>query len=100
MNRLTKLAFCLYLAAATSAVAPAAFAATIDERISARLDALERENAALRTRVIRLEASKAAKTVHQPNPALAGVARPQYSDTVAVNVGARRPHAPRFEVSG
>jgi cell division protein FtsB len=61
MNRFTKLAF-LFCVALTAAVAShSAFAATIDEQTSARLDALEKENAALRARLNRLEASKVAK---------------------------------------
>ncbi len=57
------------LALAGSAVSHTAFAATIDEQISARLDALEKENAALRARVKRLEASKAARLQQSPAPA-------------------------------
>src|ERR1700722_6489964 len=61
MNGFTRIALLLRLALATSAVSRAARAATIDEQNSARLDALERENAALRARVNRLEAPRAAK---------------------------------------
>jgi hypothetical protein len=52
-----------------AAVPHSAFAATLDEQISARLDALEKENAALRARVNRLEASKAARIQHGQVPA-------------------------------
>ena len=104
MSRFTKLAFLLCLAPASSAVSHSAIAATIDEQISARLAALEKENAALRARVNRLEASKAAKIKHraaavEPNSALAAIARPRNADALAA--GARTSNAPpRFEVSG
>ena len=80
-------------------LAPSAFAAEVDARIIARLDALERENAALRSRLNRIEASKA-PTISQraaglePTPALASAAQP----VKAVAVAPRRLH--RFEVSG
>src|SRR6202034_3306178 len=61
MSRFTKLVLLLCLALAAAAVRHPASAATLDEQISARLDALEKENAALRARVARLEASKAAR---------------------------------------
>ena len=61
MNSFTRLALLLCLTVATSVVSYAARAATINEQTSARLDALEKENAALRARVNRLEAPKAAK---------------------------------------
>ena len=65
MTKLTKLAFYLCLALAASAVSRTAYAATINQQILARLDALERENAALRARVRRLETSRAAKIEHR-----------------------------------
>ena len=67
MKRFTGLAFLLCLA--VIAAPHAACAATLDEQISARLDALEKENAALRARVNRLEAAKAARLRHGPGPA-------------------------------
>ena len=68
MSRSAKLALLLCLALAAAAVRHPAFAATLDEQISARLDALEKENAALRARVNRLEASKAARMQHGAAP--------------------------------
>src|SRR5580658_1456664 len=107
MNSFTRLALLLCLTLATSAVSYAARAATIDEQTSARLDALEKENAALRARVNRLEAPKAAK-IYRPavgaDPAFAAAPRPQNADTLAAYpvkaVGAPISNAPRFEVSG
>jgi hypothetical protein len=108
MNSFTRLALLLCLTLATFAVSYTARAATIDEQTSARLDALEKENAALRARVNRLEAPKAAKLQHRPvveaNPALASAPRPQNADILAAYpvkaVGAPISNAPRFEVSG
>lgn len=71
MKIFTGLASLLCLAVIASAIPRAAFAATPDEQISARLDALEKENATLRARVNRLEAAKAARTQHGPGPAQA-----------------------------
>ena len=109
MNRFTRLAFLLCLASAASGVSRAALAATVDAQISARLDALERENAALRARVNRLEASTAAIR-HRPaavpsNPAFASLPRPQNANALAADaghvVGARTSNSrPHFEVSG
>ena len=105
MNSFTRFALLLWLTLATSAVSYSARAATIDEQNSARLDALEKENAALRARVNRLEASKAAKITHrtaavESNPALAS--RAQYLDAGAGQVvGVRTLNPPpRFEISG
>src|ERR1700692_1023173 len=108
MNSLARIAFLLCLALATSAVSRAARAATIDERTSARLDALEKANSALRARVNRLEAPKAAKIQNRPaveaDPAFASAQRPQDAHTLAAYpvkaVGAPISTAPRFEVSG
>jgi hypothetical protein len=69
MNRFQKLAFVCCLALPAAAVLHPAIAATIDEQISARLNALEKENAALRARVNRLEAAKAARMQRGPAPA-------------------------------
>jgi hypothetical protein len=100
-----------------SVIPRSAIAATPDE-ISARLDALEKENAALRARVIRLEASKAARPEHQQasaeaNSALASTIRRQNAEALAdgPNLMSRsiagrvidtEPSKPRphFEVSG
>jgi hypothetical protein len=108
MNGFTRLALLLSLALATSAVSYSARAATIDEQTSARLDALEKENAALRARVNRLEAPKATKIQHHPVteaiPVLASAPRPQNAETLAAYpvkaVGAPISNPPRFEVSG
>jgi hypothetical protein len=107
MNRFSKLAVLLCLGLTTSAVSCPAFAATKDEQISARFDALEKENAALRARLNRLEASKEAKIQHRPadvgpNPALASMPMPKKAGSLAADyvVGTRRPDSPRFEVSG
>jgi hypothetical protein len=108
MNSFTRLALLLCLTLATSAVSYSARAATIDEQTAARLDALEKENAALRARVNRLELPKAAKLQHRPvveaNPALASAPQPQNADISAAYpvkaVGAPISNAPRFEVSG
>ena len=61
MTKFTKLAPLVFLALTAPVVLHSAFAATIDQQITARLDKLERENAALRARIHRLEASKAAR---------------------------------------
>ncbi len=111
MNRFAKLAFLLCLALMTSAVSRLAFAATPDEQISARLDALEKENAALRARVNRLEASKAARMQH--GPVATEVRQLQNTEALAaelnmisprnagqaVEIGPAKP-AHRFEISG
>jgi len=110
MKRFIKLALTLCLALTASAVSHSAIGATLEERISARLDALEKENAALRARVIRLEASKAAKIQHRP--ASASTSRLQNAEALAADphvtsqraapaidltTSTRRAH---FEVSG
>ena len=108
MNRFTTFALLLCLALAPSAVSYSARAATIDEQTSARLDALEKENSALRARVNRLEAPKLAKIQNRPaveaDPAFASAPRPQNADTLAAYrvkaVGAPISNALRFEVSG
>jgi hypothetical protein len=68
MKRFVKLVFLLCLALIASMVPHSTFAATLDEQISARLDALEKENAALRARVNHLEAAKAARVQHGQRP--------------------------------
>jgi len=67
MNRIIKLAFLLCLPLTASAISHKAFAATIEEQISARLDALETENAALKQRLKRIESS-AATSRHVVSP--------------------------------
>jgi hypothetical protein len=106
------------LALIVCAIPGSAIAVTPEELISARLDALEKENAALRARVIHLEASKAARPEHhaasaEPNPALAATIRRQNAEALAADPNAMsrsiarraidtepsKPR-PRFEVSG
>jgi len=109
MNSVTKLASVLCLAMTTSALVRPAVAASSDE-IAARLDALEKENAALRTRLNRIEASKAAKPQQRPaetasSPALVSLPRPQPADSMAADpmygkAGPRSVRMPRWEVSG
>jgi Legionella pneumophila major outer membrane protein precursor len=118
MKRRTNSAFLLFLALATSSISHPAFAASSDDQVSARLDALEKENAALRARVIRLEASKATRVEHrpasaEPNLALPTTRRLQNADALAAEPNAVFPrntgravdngtsNPPRhFEVSG
>jgi len=57
MNRFAKLAFLLCLPPMASAVSPPAFADTIEQQISARLDALEKENTALKQRLKHIESA-------------------------------------------
>jgi len=116
MNGFTKLAFLLCLPLIASAVSHSAFAATIEERTSARLDALERENAALKQRLKRVEGAAATPKHAVPPPGqpaglgtlgsanMALDARAQDNRTPQVYRGpidiatASPPH--RFEVSG
>ncbi len=104
MKGFTKLALLACLGLTTAAVSHPAVAGDI----SARLDALERENAALRARLNRLEAPKAAKQERNPAdtrsaPALAALPRPADSMAADLSYGKAIPRAvrsPRFEVSG
>jgi hypothetical protein len=68
MNGFTKLAFLLCLPLTASAVSHSAFAATIEEQISARLDVLEKENAALKQRLKRIENSAVTSRHALPPP--------------------------------
>jgi Legionella pneumophila major outer membrane protein precursor len=104
MKSIIKLAFIMCLGSTAAMVSRPAIAATA-EQISARLDALEKENAALRARVNHLETSRAAKPQRrdvESNPGLA-MSRPQLADTLAADTGyavkAIRPNSPHFEVS-
>ena len=104
MKSVTKLALlaCLGL---TIAAAPRP---AVADPVSARLDALERENAALRARLNRLETSTAAKP--QPRPAdagpvapLAALPRAPAADSMASApryAGEPRRVVPSFELSG
>src|ERR1700733_9856310 len=76
MNRFTKPAFFVCVALAASAVSQAASAATLEEKIAARLDALEKENAALKQRLKRVEGSVAtSRQALPPQPAGMGTLR-------------------------
>ena len=116
MRRITKLALLLCVTPLGSAIAHTALAATLDDRFAARLDALEKENAALRARVNHLEASKAARTERRsavPNPTLVAARRLDGAEALAtapdgmslrydgraVGIEAWRPR-PHFEVGG
>lgn len=106
MKSIAKLAFVVCLGSTASMVSRPAVAATA-EQISARLDALEKENAALRARVNHLETSRTATPLRrnvESNPGLASMSRPPVADTLAIDRGyvvkAGRPGSPRFEVSG
>jgi hypothetical protein len=93
MKRQTHSGFLFILALIASSVPHATFAANGDEQVAARLDALEKENAALRARVNRLEASKAARSERhpgfaEPNPALASTRRMQNADALAAEPNA------------
>ncbi len=109
MKRVTKLAFALCVATTTVAVSRPALAASIEE-VAARLDALEKENAALRARLNRIETTWTAKLPQRPadtasNPALASLPRPQPADSMAADLmyGKAEPRSvrsPRWEVSG
>ena len=68
MNRFTKPGILMSLALAASVFSHSAFAATIEEQISARLDALENENAALKQRLKRIEGSAATSRHALPPP--------------------------------
>jgi len=68
MDRFTKLALLLCIPLTASAVPRAAFAATIEEQISARLDALEKENAVLKQRLKRIESSAPTSSHAAPPP--------------------------------
>lgn len=103
MNGFTKLALLACLGLAVT-IAPRA---AVADAVSARLDALERENAALRARLIRLETSKAARPqlhpAHLNSAAPPGVPRAPAADSMAAayrHAGEPRPVAPRFELSG
>jgi hypothetical protein len=111
MKRLIRLSFLVCFALMASAVSHASFAATPDQEVSARLDALEKENAALRARVNHLETSNAARM--QRGPRAAEPPRPQNGEAwaadpriispgnagQAVVIGATNP-AYQFEISG
>lgn len=102
MKNVAKLALLACLGLTAAAVPRPAVA----DQISARLDALERENAALRARLNRLEAPRAAKLQPRPadvgpGPAPVSLARASGANSMAADPGyARKANAPRFEISG
>ena len=104
MKRFSKLARFLCLALLAVAVSRSAHAATLDEQNSARLYALEKENAALRARVNRLETSKAAidprARLQNANDLAAGsngLLRDNFVKAPNIVISKPQPH---FEVSG
>lgn len=111
MKRLTRLALLICVVSIGGTVTHAASAASPEDQILQRLDALEKENAALRARVNRLEASKSATTEHRPAPvatqrlqnaeALAAAPDPTPAKTAsqAAEIATASP-LHRFEISG
>ena len=102
MNRFTKPALLLCLGLTVSFIARPAVAGPVED-ISARLDRLEKENAALRARLNHLEVSKTAKRDRGPadtlsSPVVAYIPMPRKSDGPADVDVVRR--VPRFEISG
>uniref|UniRef100_Q07PC6 Porin n=1 Tax=Rhodopseudomonas palustris (strain BisA53) TaxID=316055 RepID=Q07PC6_RHOP5 len=103
--RSTTSALLLGLALTASTIPQLAAADTAEERITARLNALEAENAGLRARLNRLERTTAAKPPpRDPIAREAQVALPPRADDayakVPVAIAGRRPWSPSFEVSG
>jgi hypothetical protein len=104
MTHFTRPALLIGLALTASTIPQIASAATAEERITARLSALEQENAGLRARLNRLEASKAASP--QPtaavNSSLAAMPRPHTAGiyTKAPADGPRPWPQQGFELSG
>jgi hypothetical protein len=98
MTKLARLAFFLCLAPSLSVTSHAALAVTMEQKILARLNALERENAALRARVRRLEASRAAKI----GRGAAHASRSRQPKVVAAvdATAPRKPFSPSVEISG
>lgn len=112
MNSVRKFALLACVGVSVAAVPGSAFA----DKISERLDALERENAALRARLNRLETPKealketpkTAKLQSRPadsnsGPALVVLPPSAGPNSMAADlgyVGPRRANAPRFEISG
>jgi hypothetical protein len=103
MNSFTKFALFACFGLTTMVVPRPAVA----DDISARLDALERENATLRARLNRLETSKSARLKQTPagsesRPVLASPPHPADGMTADLSYKAapRAVNSPRFEVSG
>jgi hypothetical protein len=103
MNRFTKPALLLCLGLTVSVIARPAAAGSDEAEISARLDRLEKENAALRARLNHLEVSKAAKMNRSPmdarsSPTVAYIPLPRKAESLTDVDVIRR--SPRFEISG
>jgi len=106
MHNLKKMALLAGLGLVTAGVPRPAVA----DDISARLDALEKENATLRARLNRLETPKTAKMPQQrpgdlgAGPGLASIPRAQTADSMAADLsykaGPRPVNSPHFEISG
>jgi hypothetical protein len=102
MNGIKKIALLTCLGLTVAAMPRAAVA----DEISARLDALEKENAALRARLNRLEVPRTAKLQQRPTdtgtaPALTSLSRP--ADSMAADLsyeaGPKMPSSPHFEIA-
>jgi hypothetical protein len=99
MKRFTKLAFLLCLTSTTAAVSHPAFTATIEEQTLQRLEALEKENAALRQRLNRVENSVATSRNAIPRGASASVAAQPGtlgSGTTVLDARAQDTRSPQF----
>jgi hypothetical protein len=96
MNKVSKLAFLMCLPVAGSAASHAAFAATMEEQISARLDALEKENTALRQRLKLIESSTAASRRAQPPPAQGAATNTLGGASAALDANAQAGRNPQF----
>lgn len=101
MQTVNKLALLLGVALTTFAVFHPARADSIDDQILARLTALEKENAALRARITRIEASKpGTKQTRRvtvldsaaPPPVLPPPAALDAGDAVVVKTAPTNPH--------
>ena len=100
MTKFAALVLCLCVGLMATVVSHAASAATADQRIAARLDALERENAALRARVKRLEASGTVKSEYRRADASASMPQKAWGADAGHIVDTRKSYSPRFEISG
>jgi Legionella pneumophila major outer membrane protein precursor len=100
MQKFTKLTFLLCLALITAAISQTARADSTEDRILARLNALEKENAALRARVNRLEAAKATTKELPRTSALDNPAPVVPPPVVLAATPVPTKPRPLFEVSG
>jgi hypothetical protein len=102
MKRFTGFALLVFLlsigcAKAAQADPAASTDSSPEQQILRRLDALEKENAALRARVNRLEASKAAATAHRP--ASVTTQPPQNADALAAAPAIAKTAGPIFDTA-